>query len=158
MQTVRSAGSLIESMPPISIKAILLAFGAEFIADQIIRSIAFAMFAQSMYTTGMPDAELEKVRQAVFDTTSYIPWMFAFGGATTVAGGYLAARIAKKIPYYHGLGIGVVGVLFILTFWQDEAGWLDWLGLLITIPLSVYGAHLAKLHMTPNEPPEQKEP
>ena len=134
-------------MPPISIKAVLLAFGAEFIADQIIRSIAFALFAQSMYTSGMTDTELEKVRQAVFETTSYIPWMFALGGATTVAGGYLAARIAKKIPYYHGLAIGVVGVLFILTFWHDETGWLDWLGLLITIPLSLYGAHLAKRHL-----------
>ena len=145
-------------MPPISIKAILLAFGAEFIADQIIRSIAFALFAQSLYTTGMSDTEMEKMRQAVFDTTSYIPWMFAFGAATTVAGGYLAARIAKKIPYYHGLAIGVVGVLFILTFWQDQAGWMDWLGLFITIPLSLYGSHLAKLHMTPDEPPVQKEP
>jgi hypothetical protein len=134
-------------MPPISIKAVLIAFGAEFIADQIIRSIAFALFAQGMFTSGMSDADLEKMRQAVFDTTSYIPWMFVFGAATTVAGGYLAARIAKKIPYYHGLAIGVVGVLFILTFWQDEAGWLDWLGLLITIPLSVYGAHLAKRHL-----------
>ena len=70
-----------------------------------------------------------------------------------------AARLAKKIPYYHGLAIGVVGVLFILiAISQIEAEWLDWLGLLITIPLALYGAHLAKLHMTPDGPPEQKEP
>ncbi len=134
-------------MPPISIKAVLIAFGAEFIADQIIRSIAFAMFAQDLFTSGMSDADLEKMRQAVFETTSYIPWMFAFGAATTVGGGYLAARIAKKLPYYHGLAIGVVGILFILTFWQDETGWMDWVGLLITVPLSIYGAHLAKAHI-----------
>jgi hypothetical protein len=27
---------------------------------------------------------------------------------------------------------------------------MDWLGLLITIPLSIYGAHLAKDHVTPD--------
>ena len=134
-------------MPPISIKAVLLAFGAEFIADQVIRSVAFAICAQGMYTAGMSDAELEKIRQAVLETTSYIPWMYALGALTTVGGGYLAARVAKRIPYYHGLAIGVVGVLFILTFWPDDAGWLDWSGVLITVPLSLYRAHLAKRHM-----------
>ena len=64
------------------------------------------------------------------------------------AGGYVAARIAKKIPYYHGLAIGVAGILFIFAFWPDDAGWLDWVGLLITIPLSLYGSHLAKGHIT----------
>ena len=41
-----------------------------------------------------------------------------FGMATTVLGGYLAARIAKRIPYYHGLAMGIVGMLFILITWD----------------------------------------
>ena len=30
--------------------------------------------------------------------------------ATTIGGAYLAARIAKRIPYYHGLAMGIVGM------------------------------------------------
>jgi uncharacterized membrane protein YfcA len=137
-------------MPDISIKAIALAFTAEFVADQVIRAVAFALFAQGLLTPDMTDADFANVRQTVFETTQYIPWMMVFGTATTVGGAYLAARIAKRLPYYHGLAMGVVGVLFILTFWPDDSGWMDWLGLLITIPLSIYGAHLAKDHVTPD--------
>ena len=136
-------------MPDLSIKALVLAFTAEFIADQVIRTLAFAMFAQGMVTPDMSDADLAKVRQTVFDTTQYIPWMMVFGTATTVGGAWLAARIARRIPYYHGLAMGVLGVLFILTFWPVDAGWLDWLGLVVTIPLAIYGAHLAKDRVAP---------
>lgn len=137
-------------MPDISIKAIFLAFTAEFVADQVIRTLAFAMFSQGLMTPEMSEADFARVRQTVFDTTQYIPWMMVFGTATTVGGAYLAARIAKRIPYYHGLAMGVLGVLFILTFWPDESGWLDWLGLIVTIPLAIYGAHLAKDRATPD--------
>jgi hypothetical protein len=64
-----------------------------------------------------------------------------------VGGAYLAARLARRIPYYHGLAMGILGVLFVLVTWNREAGWLNVLGMLVTIPASLYGAHLAKKHM-----------
>jgi hypothetical protein len=70
-----------------------------------------------------------------------------FGTATTIGGGYLAARLAKQIPYYHGLAMGVLGIVYILVGWNGDLGWLNVLALLITIPASLYGAHLAKKHM-----------
>ena len=66
---------------------------------------------------------------------------------TTVAGAYLAARLARRIPYYHGLAMGVIGVVFGLFFWHQDAIWLDYLGVILTIPLSLFGSHLARNRM-----------
>ena len=107
------------------------------------------MFAQGMLSEGMTDDELAKVRKAVLETTAYIPWAMVLGAATTIGGGYLAARIAKRIPYYHGLAIGIVGVLYSLALWSPDAAGLDYLGLVSTIPFSIYGAHLARKPVPP---------
>ena len=139
-------------MPPISAKAVAIAFVSELVADLVIRSVLFVMFAQGMLSEGMTDDELAKVRKAVLDTTAYIPWAMVLGAATTIGGGYLAARIAKRIPYYHGLAIGIVGVLYSLALWSPDAGGLDYLGLVSTIPFSIYGAHLARKQVPPAAP------
>jgi len=43
--------------------------------------------------------------------------------------------------------MGILGILFIFATWDGELGWMNVLGLLVTIPASLYGAHLAKKHM-----------
>jgi hypothetical protein len=136
-------------MPRISIKAIVIAFAAELLADVLIQAVVFPLFAGELLAQGMSQEELQEVFRKVSDTTAYVPWMFVFGTATTVGGAYFAARIAKRIPYYHGLAMGIVGVLWVLFAAAGNFGWLDAFGILITIPASLYGAHLAKKHMPP---------
>jgi hypothetical protein len=134
-------------MPRISIRAIAIALAAELTADYVIGIFAFTYFARGMLTPEMSRDELEKVADTVIATTVYLPWMILFGTATTIGGAYLAARIARRIPYYHGLAMGLAGIVQILIFWSSDRPWLNYLGLLITIPASLYGAHLAKKQM-----------
>jgi hypothetical protein len=135
-------------LPPISFKAIAIAFAAELGVDYFISLFVFGFFAGDALKQGMSDAEFQEVARQVTQTTAYVPWMMMFGTATTVGGGYLAARLARNIPYYHGLAMGILGILFILVTWDGELGWMNFLGLLVTVPASLYGAHLAKKHMT----------
>lgn len=137
-------------MPPISFIAIAMAFSAELVADWIIQQMLFAFFAGDQVREGMSEEELQAVVQNVLQTTSLNHWLTAFGLATTVAGAYAAARIARRIPYYHGLAIGIVGILYIV-FASDALDGQAWLGILLTIPLSLYGAHLARKHLAPVE-------
>jgi hypothetical protein len=134
-------------VPPISIKAIVIAFAAEICADIFLSLFVFSLFAFGTASPNMGAEDFEKVRQMVFEDTLYLPVMFLSGSATTVLGAYLAARIAKRIPYYHGLAIGIVGLVYCLALWPPEPTWLDFLGLVCTIPFSLYGAHLARKHM-----------
>jgi hypothetical protein len=135
------------NLPPISFKSIAIAFTAELGVDFLISLLVFGFFAGDSLKPGMTDLEFEEVARQVTQTTAYVPWMMLLGTGTTVGGAYLAARLARRIPYYHGLAMGILGVLFILVTWDRGLGWLNLLALLVTIPASLYGAHLAKRHL-----------
>ena len=138
-------------MPRIDYKAVILAFAAEVAADYIIGSLLFLHFAGDALTDKISKEELEKIARVVYETTAFLPWTFVFGTATTLGGAYLAARIAKRLPYYHGLAMGIIGIVFSLVLWSADATWLYYLGLLLTMPVSLYGAHLAKKHLPEQE-------
>ena len=135
------------NIPPLSYRAIAIAFAAELVVDFVISMFVFRLFAGDLLTPDMAEGDFDTVVRKVMATTAYVPWMMVFGTATTVGGAYLAARIAKRIPYYHGLAMGIVGMLFIVITWDSEIIWPNVLGLLITIPASLFGAHLARRHM-----------
>lgn len=139
------------NLPPISFRAIAIAFAAELAADFVISLFVFRYFAGDLLTPDLAEGEFDAVVSKVIATTAFVPWMMVFGTATTVGGAWLAARIAKRIPYYHGLAIGIVGMLYIVLTWNSELLWPNILALVVTIPASLYGAHLARRHM-PAEP------
>jgi hypothetical protein len=134
-------------LPRIDFRSVIIAFAAEFAADLIISSLLFSLFAGDRITPDLTDAQFLEVRRAVLDTTSCLAWLVLFGSATTVGGGYLAARLAKRLPYYHGLAMGLVGIIDIVVEWNSEYTGLAWMGIVTTIPLALVGAHLAKRQM-----------
>jgi hypothetical protein len=135
------------NLPPISFKSIAIAFTAELGVDFLISLLVFGFFAGDSLKPGMTDIEFEEVARQVTQTTPYVPWMMLLGTGTTVGGAYLAARLARRIPYYHGLAMGILCVLYTLVTWDRGLGWLNLLALLVAIPASLYGAHLAKRHL-----------
>jgi hypothetical protein len=135
-------------MKQISIKAIIIAFAAEIAADILIQSLMFAMLASGTVTSDMTAEEMRNASKVITSGGNYLFWQMLLGTATTIGGGYLAARIAKTFPYYNGLGIGLLGCVFSVIFWAEGQLWLNILGLLMNIPASIYGAHIAKKHMS----------
>ena len=135
----------------ISIPALVIAFFAELAADWVIQLVLLLFFGGDDISGDMSQEALQKV----FETVSAMPAFTAaavfFGSAKTFGGGYLAARIARQYPYYHGLGMGLLGIAYLLYYWQANDLWLSLLGLFSNIPLSIWGAHFAKRHMPPPE-------
>ena len=43
--------------------------------------------------------------------------------------------------------MGVLGIVYSLLFGSAEARWVTYIGILISIPVSLFGAHLAKKHI-----------
>ena len=134
-------------MPPIDIKAIIIAFAAEIAADFVIGTQLLVYFAGEKLVPDMTREDFVKVSQMVYETTAFLPWAMVFGTATTMGGAYLAARIAKRVPYYHGFVMGVLAVVYSLLFGSADARWMAYLAILVSIPVSLYGAHLAKKHI-----------
>jgi hypothetical protein len=135
----------------ISIIAVVAAFGTELIADQIIGFILLIAFAQGSVEPNMSQEATTQALKAIAETTSFLAAALVTGTATTVGGGYLAARIARRFPYYNGLAIGIVGLTLQLYLWKLNPLWVNVLAVLTVIPMSIWGAHLAKPHLPPPE-------
>jgi hypothetical protein len=97
----------------------------------------------------MSEPEKQAFVKAVWSDGSFVFLAFILGTATTILGGYVCARIAKVFPYYNGLAIGIVGLVFTLLVMGEAPWWYSALGLLMSLPASIYGAHLAKPHISP---------
>jgi hypothetical protein len=131
----------------IRITAVALAFVAELGLDQIFAAILLVAFDHTGFSPDMSDAEKAAFVRTVWSDGGFVLCAFVLGTATTVLGGYLCARIAKVFPYYNGLAIGIVGFVFTLLVMGEAPWWYTALGLLMSLPASIYGAHLAKPHI-----------
>jgi hypothetical protein len=135
----------------VNIRAVVIAFLATLGADFVLSNALVFLMAGDTLQESMSDEEKRKVMEAVAGSSGFLLYWLVFGTSTTIAGGYLAARIAKSFPYFNGLAIGIVGFVFGLFFLGQSPLWFDLIGLIITIPASIYGAHLAKIGMKPPE-------
>ena len=135
----------------ISIVAVVAAFLAEFAADLVIQNLLLMIFAVGDVSPDMGEDAARQLVQKIMESTGFTTATVILGSATVVGGGYLAARIARRFPYYQGLGIGILGIALTLYFWRLQPLWLSLLSLITNIPLSIWGAHLAKRHLPPPE-------
>jgi hypothetical protein len=133
-------------MKNIRLWAICIAFVAELVADLIISSVTLAVLADGSLSSDLDREALNKATNAILDSSEFLMSRVVLGTATTIGGGYLAARLAKTYPYYNGLGIGLIGLIFGILQWGDPL-WLNLFAIVMTIPASIYGAHLAKKRM-----------
>lgn len=134
-------------MKKIRIGAVVIAFVAELGLDQILSTILLFAFGHTDFSADMSDAERLAFVRKVWSDGGFIFVAFVLGTATTILGGYVCARIAKQFPYYNGLAIGIVGFVFTLLVMGEAPWWYTALGLLMSVPASIYGAHLAKPHI-----------
>jgi hypothetical protein len=139
-------------MKNIRLWAICVAFIAELVADLIISSITLAVLSDGSLSPDLDREALNKATEAILDSNAFLLSRVILGTVTTVGGGYLAARLAKTYPYYNGLGIGLIGLIFGILQWGDPQ-WLNLFAIFTTLPASIYGAHLAKKHMASSMPP-----
>jgi len=140
---------IVGAMHRISLLAVISAFLVEIVVDEIRSYVQLILFAIGAITPGMSEVESQKVLVAITQSPSYMTCLVVLGTATTIGGGYLAARIAKTFPYYNGLAIGLVGLAFGLYMWRLNPLWLNVFSVITVIPASIYGAHLAKPHIIP---------
>lgn len=135
----------------ISIPALVIAFFAELAADWVIQFGLLLFFGGDAINGDMSQEDLQKVFEAVNAMPAFTAAVLILGTGTTFGGGYLAARIARQYPYYHGLGMGLMGIAYLLYYWQANPLWLNLLGIVSNVPVSIWGAHFAKRHMPPPE-------
>jgi hypothetical protein len=133
-------------MPPINIKAVVLASLAVFGVDIVSSMLLFDAFG-GPDLSNMTEEQVRAALLVMFQDTRYLTIALILGTASTVLGGYLAARLAHSMPYFNALAFGVLGLVMSLFTSSDLPVWFKVLGLGLTLPAALAGGHMAKLQM-----------
>ena len=135
-------------MPSISIRAVILATLAVLGIDILSGMVLTQMFGGPGFDTNLSKEEIRRAYQVLMQDVRYLTFGLILGTASTVLGGYLAARLARSMPYYNALAFGVLGMLISMIGSGDLPTWLKIVGLGLSLPAAVLGGHIAKLRMS----------
>lgn len=129
-------------MSSIDIRAILLATLAVFGIDYISRIVLVAVFGNPIVDGS--EEELKAAAAALLRNTGFLRGALVLGTASTVVGGFLVARIARRIPYFNALAYGLLGVLLGLLWAGESPMWFRVVGIGVTVPAALLGAYFCK--------------
>lgn len=135
-------------MPGISIRAVILASLAVLGVDIVSSLLLTQMFGGPAFGSGLSEEEVRRAYQVLLQDVRYLSFGLILGTASTVLGGYLAARLARSVPYFNALAFGVLGLLISAIGSGDLPTWFKLIGLALTLPAALLGGHLAKLRMS----------
>jgi len=139
-------------MQNISIRAVIVASLAVFGIDIVTTFILINLFGGSAFSSGMSDEQMRRALEVLFQDSRYLTFAMIFGTASTVLGGYLAARLARAVPYFNALAFGVLGLTVSLLTVGSVPTWFKVMGIGLTLPAALLGGHLAKLRMQAGRP------
>ena len=135
-------------MPSISIRAVILATLAVLGVDIVTGMVLTQMFGGPAFGSDLSQEEIRHAYQVLMQDVRYPTLGLILGTASTVLGGYLAARLARNMPYYNALAFGVLGILISTIGSGDLPTWLKVVGLGLSLPAALLGGHIEKLRMS----------
>jgi uncharacterized membrane protein YjgN (DUF898 family) len=129
-------------MKYIDLRAIVLATLAVFGIDFVTGIVLFSTFTDLVANAS--DEQVRAAAVALAKDRGYLRAALILGTASTVVGGYLVARIARRIPYFNALAYGVLGMLLSTLTTGELPLWFRVVGIGLTIPASLLGAYFCK--------------
>lgn len=139
-------------MHGINLRAILLASLAVFGVDIVWTFLLVSLFGGPAFDASRTDQQIEVAMQALLQDRRYLSCALILGTSSTVLGGFLAARLARTVPYFNALAFGVLGLIFSVFATGDVPTWFKIIGFGLTVPAALLGGHLAKQYSAANRP------
>lgn len=123
-------------------KAIAIAMLLSLALD-VVGSIALVASFGVEFTQEMTQEQVNAAIEAVTQTPSFLFASLIYGTATTVFGGFVAARLARSHPYFNALAVGTLGIVLGLLLGGDSPFWFEALAFVVSIPAAVAGGQIA---------------
>ena len=131
-------------MNRVSPKALLLSLAVMLALDTLGGMILTIFFAsQSIHGNTTPEQTRAAV-EAMNQSSGFLLSALAYGTITTILGGYLAARLAKRLPYFNAGAFGLSSIAIGIILAGNSPLWFDIVGFFVTLPAAVFGGHLSK--------------
>ncbi len=131
-------------MRGINIRAIIIASLAVIGVDAISTFLLISLFGGPAFDASLSDAQIDAAMQVLLQDPRYLTSALLLGTASTVLGGFLAARLARTVPYFNSLAFGLVGLTLSVLSVSHVPAWFKIIGFGITLPAALLGGHLAK--------------
>ncbi|MEO8153756.1 MAG: hypothetical protein ABI605_11855 [Rhizobacter sp.] len=106
--------------------------------------IGFVLLSHAQLADGLSAEQTDAALRALLQDTNFLLINLLYGTFTTVIGGYLAARIAGRYPYFNALAVGGAGIVLGLLLGSDAPAWFDAIAYATTLPAAVLGGHLGR--------------
>ena len=134
-------------MRNISIKGVVSGTALGLLLDLLSGVTLTFILGQSAFSPGVNEAEVQRTLAEISHAAPFLFGSLVLGSLSTVAGGYVGARIAKRLPYMNSAAVGVVG-LVLGAFLADGTLplWFNLLGFASVLPMALVGGHVAKRH------------
>ena len=91
-------------------KAIVIAVLLSLVLDVLGGLVLLAVFGSEL-DTSLPPEQLSAALEVIAQGSGFLLAALLFSTATTIAGGYVAARLARAFPYFNAMAVGVVGIV-----------------------------------------------
>jgi MFS family permease len=137
-------------MNRVSPKALLISLAAMLALDTLGGMILTIFFASQLLHENTTHEQTQAVVEAVNQSSGFLLSALAYGTVTTILGGYLAARLAKRLPYFNAGALGLASIAIGILLAGSSPLWFDVVGFFITLPAALFGGHLAKLDAPKN--------
>ena len=130
-------------MKAIDFKAILIAIAATLSLDLLLSVVLTSAFTGPGSVAALTGPQID----ALMSNQRFLVWSLILGTGSTVVGGFLAARFAAKVPYFHALIYGIFALLFGVMTSSGLPLWYNAVGFAVVIPAALIGGHIAKRGM-----------
>ena len=136
-------------MNRVSPKALLISLGVMLALDTLGGMILTIFFASQSIDANTTPEQTRAAVEAMNQSSGFLLSALAYGTITTILGGYLAARLAKSLPYFNAGALGLAGIAIGLILAGSSPLWFDIVGFFVTLPAALFGGHLFKRDVAP---------
>ena len=139
-------------MKGVNYRAVVIAVIASLGLD-LVAAVTLAAFLGDVPSGPEVTKEQREVAvAALIASQSYQLASLVLGTLSTIIGGYLAARMARSLPYMNSFAFGLVGIVISAISAGDMPLWFNIVGFTILLPAALFGGHLAKRAMNFPQP------
>ena len=131
-------------MKKISIKGIVLGVIATIGLDTVAGVVLVLIFGGHLFKSGITNQQLEEAMTVVAQGNNFLISSLIIGTLTTVLGGYIAARVARKEVYLNSGIVGLFGIFSGVFLAGGYPIWFNVAAFLTVVPAALTGGHLAK--------------
>ena len=137
-------------MNRVSPKALLISLAVMLALDTLGGMILTIFFASQSIQGNTTPEQTRAAVDALNQSSGFLLSALAFGTITTILGGYLAARLAKRRPYFNAGALGLASAAIGILLSGSSPLWFDLVGFFVTLPAALFGGHLSKRDVPPN--------